>query len=287
MAARSLALAGALALLALGGACANGEAEKQVQRDLAALRQDLRAVNLTLDANRAQAEQQIQEIGKRAEEEGRGRAAFTARLQELVTEVRLAQGKLEENARAMEEATRRVDRLGERLEEAMGRVASLGTQVVSLEGQIQAQQERMEQLARPGAPAARPEDTRPASESADQIYRTALTDFTKQSYEAALRGFQAFAQNFPQDSRAPDAQYWLAEAYRAQGNYTQAAREFEAFVRKYPESPRVATGQVRRGEALLLSGDKGGCAILQEVRARYAKARAGVLAKDLMAQHCS
>ena len=276
----ALALAGALVLPMLAAACMNGEAEKQMQRDLAALREDLRAVNLTLDANRARAEQQIREIGSRAEEEGRGRAALMAQLQELVTEVRLAQGKLEENARTREETNRR-------LEETMNRVASLSTEVVSLEGQIQAQQERMDQLTRLGTPGPRPEEARPASGSADQLYRAALTDFTKQSYDQAARGFQTFAQTFPQDGRAPDAQYWLAESYRAQRNYAQAAREFEAFVRKYPESPRLATAQVRRGESLLLSGDKGGCAVLQEVRSRYARARPGILARDLMAQHCS
>lgn len=280
MTGRSLFPAVALALPLLGGACATtSEAEKQVQRDLQALREDLRAVNLTVDANRARADQQMQGIGRRAEEEGRGRAAFLAQLQELVTEVRLAQGKLEENAGAVREANRRLD-------EAMNRVASLGTQVVSLEGQLQAQQERMEQLVRAGQQPIGQGGPPPGSESADQIYRTALMDFTKQNYEPAAQGFQAFARNFSQDSRAPDAQYWLAESYRAQGNYAQAAREFEGFVRKYPESPRIATAQVRYGESLLLSGDKGGCAVLQEVRARYARARAGVLARDLTAQHC-
>ncbi|HYB72860.1 MAG TPA: tol-pal system protein YbgF, partial [Candidatus Sulfotelmatobacter sp.] len=126
----------------------------------------------------------------------------------------------------------------------------------------------------------------PAGPAADALYRTALTDFTKQSYDQAARGFLAFAQNYPQDGRAPDAQFWLAEAYRAQGQYAQAAQAFASFAQKYPDSPRAATAQVRRGESLLLSGDKGGCAVLQEVRARYARARAGVQAKDLLAQHC-
>ncbi len=282
-AARSVIQAGALVLLVAGGACVNGEAEKQVQRDLAALRQDLTALNLALEGNRGRAEQRVQQIGRRAEEEGRGQVALAAQLQELTTEVRLAQGRLEENARAMTEAVRRLD-------EALGRVGSLSTQVVSLEGQVQAQQERLDQVARqgtpPGGPAARPDAARGASEAADQLYRTALTDFTRQSYEPAVRGFQAFTQNFPQDGRAPDAQYWLAESYRAQGNYAQAAREFEAFVRKYPESPRIASAQVRYGESLLLGGDKAGCAVLQDVRTRYARARAGTLARDLMAQHC-
>ncbi|HEY7677508.1 MAG TPA: hypothetical protein VIG69_10570, partial [Candidatus Methylomirabilis sp.] len=182
-AARSLVLAGALALPLMGGACMNGEAEKQVQRDLQALRQDLRAVNLALDANKSRTDQQLEEIGRRAGAEGRDRAGLATRLQELATELRLAQGRLEESVRAMAEANRRS-------EEAMNRVASLSTEVVSLEGQIQAQQERVDQFARQGAPSGGPaaapgrgEAGRQASEAADQLYRAALTDFTKRSYE--------------------------------------------------------------------------------------------------------
>ena len=315
--------AGLLGLSALAAACIHTgpAAETPVQRELAALRQDIVAINLTLDSAKARTERQVQEmgreIGRRSEEEGRGRAALLAQLQELLTEVRLAQGRLEENARSMTETGRRVDRLGERVEEAMNRAASLGTQMVSLEGQVLAQQERVDQMARPApppapaappppaapaavpapdpaapksgpaAPVERAEEPRLAPESADQVYRAALTDFTRQSFDQAVRGFQGFVQAFPQDGRVPDAQYWLAESYRGQGNYAQAAREFEAFVRKYPDSPKIATAHVRHGETLILSGDRGGCAVLQGARAQFPRARAGALAKDLMAQHCS
>ena len=296
-----------LALLGLMGACASGPSEAelreaQMQRELAALRQDIVAINLTLDANRSRAEANIRELGRRSEAEGQGRAALVAQLQELLSEVRLVQGRLEESARSTSETTRRVDRL----EDALGRVAALNTQLVSLEGQLQAQQERVDHLSRggtppagpggplraPGGPAAGPapqgrgESARVTGEAADSAYRAALTDFTKQNFEQAIRGFQAFLQSFPQDGRAPDAAYWLAESLRGQGNYAQAAKEFEAFVRSHPDSPKAATAQVRHGEALLLSGDKAGCAILERAQAQYPRARAGALAKDLLGQHC-
>lgn len=302
-------LAAAAGLPLLVAACTNSKAEMQLQRDLAALRQDIHATNLTVNAQKAQTDRQIQEaMSRRLEEDGRGRTALAAQLQELLTEVRLMQGRLEEGARAMGETNRRVDLLAERVDETSNRVAGLGTHLVSLEGLLQAQQERVEQLGRPAAgstppgaaaaetpparsmslaPAERQIEGRPPAESADQVYRTALTDFTRQHFDQALRGFQVFLQTFPQDSRVPDAQYWLGESYRGQGNYGQAAMEFEAFVKKYPDSPKLATAKVRHGEALVLSGDKGGCAVLQEARTQFPRARAGALAKDLMAQHCS
>ena len=49
---------------------------------------------------------------------------------------------------------------------------------------------------------------------------------------------------------------------------------------------RAAGLDFRYGESLLLGGDKAGCATLQDVRTRYARGRAGSLARDLMAQHC-
>jgi tol-pal system protein YbgF len=182
------------------------------------------------------------------------------------------------------------------------RVATLSSQVLSLEGQIQAQQERLDQTARPGAAAAtlpapgpatapaRPTDPPPpaAGEGPDQVYRAALTEFTRKNYEQAGRGFQAFLAAFPQDSRSADAQYWYAESLRGQGNYAQAAQEFEAFVKRAPENSKVPTAQVRYGESLLLNGDKAaGCPVLQGVRRQYGRTRAGALAQDLMVQYCS
>ncbi len=310
---RFIGLVGMLTSAGMAGACvSNGEQrEQQVQRELAALRQDILAINKTLDANRGRAEQQLQE-------ESKGRASLAIQFQEVATEVRLAQGRLEENARGASETNRRIERLTERLDETLSRVASLSTSLGSLEGQIQAQQERVDQLSRggglsPGPPtgpssgqragtpsAARPTETqggRPSAgeaidvarlttEGADQLYRAALTEFTRQNFDQAARGFQAFVQTFAQDGRAPDASYWLAESLRGQGNYAEAAKEFDAFVRKNPESPKIATAQVRHGETLLLSGDKAGCTILEKAQAQYPRARAGALAKDLVGQHC-
>ncbi len=301
-----------LGLLGLVGACNGAQAERQqqTQRELAALRQDILALSRTLDANRARADQQIQE-------ESKGRAALAVQLQEVSTEVRLAQGRLEENARAASQTNRRLEGMGDRLDEALKRVSALGTQVVSLEGLIQAQQERVDQLARgagpgatPGGPGSQPailrgpgrppespgaragggerfEVARLAAEGSDALYRAALTEFTRQNFEQAVQGFQAFVQSFPQDGRAADASYWLAESLRGQGNYVEAARAFEAFLRNHPENPKIATAQVRHGEALLLSGDKAaGCAALEKAQAQYPRARAGALAKELLGQHC-
>jgi tol-pal system protein YbgF len=301
-----------LGLLGLVGACNGSQAERQqqVQRELAVLRQDLLAINRTLDANRARADRQIQE-------ESKGRASLTAQFQELATEVRLAQGRLEESARSGREISRRMEAMGDRLDETLKRMSALSTQVVSLEGLILAQQERMDQLTKgpgPGATSGAPGGTpaaslglrrpaespggrasaaerfdaaRLAAEGADALYRSALTEFTRQNFDQAVQGFQTFAQSFPQDVRAADASYWLAESLRGQGSYGGAAKAFEDFLRSHPDSPKFATAQVRHGEALLLSGDKvAGCAALERAQSQHPRTRAGALAKELLGQYC-
>jgi tol-pal system protein YbgF len=295
-------------------------------------------------------EQRIAKLETRVDEEGpRGRAELSARIQEMSNEVRLVQGKLEENAHAIQESTRRADEAGQRL-------AALNTRVLAVEGQVRAMQQGVRsqtpapgtapgvplaggtvppssvpsagqatpadrlpppppfagQPAPPGtqpppalatpavptqpaappapgqaaaAPPAPPVEARFTGMSADQIYSAALTDYTKQSYDLAIRGFQAFIAQFPRDSRVPDAQFWLANSYYAQQNYPLAVREFEVLVRDYPDNPKAPSAMLNQGRAYLEANDAAGCRVLKDLVAKYARTRQATLARDALRQN--
>lgn len=57
-------------------------------------------------------------------------------------------------------------------------------------------------------------------------------------YDAAEAAFRQFIANYPGDTLAADAQYWLGESLFARGDYSKAAEEFRAGYKAYPKSRR-------------------------------------------------
>ncbi len=338
-------LAWAALPLAACGAVATGSDMEGVRGDLNLLRRQMLEVKASSDGNRQFFDQRIAKLEGRVDEEGpRGRAELTARLQEMSTELRLVQGKLEENAHAVSEANRRAEEVSQRL-------ASLNTRILAVEGQMRAIQQAA-RLQGPGAatappaavppptgapmppasvppppPPANPADRLPPSppfagqsgqppappattapppaapgpvatapqtpppvdsrfvgQSADVIYSAALTDYTKQNYDLAIRGFQAFMAQYPRDSRVPDAQWWLADSYYAEQNYPQAIKEYDVVVRNFPDSPKAPAAMFKQGLAYLQGNDATGCRILRDVVAKYARTREAGRAREELRQ---
>lgn len=78
----------------------------------------------------------------------------------------------------------------------------------------------------------------PAKEG--QEYEAALNQFKAAKYKEAAVGFAAFVQKYPDNSLAPNAQYWLGNAWRAQGDCRRSIEAHSIVTTKYPDSPKAA-----------------------------------------------
>jgi len=120
----------------------------------------------------------------------------------------------------------------------------------------------------------------------DDLYSSAVTKFAAQRYEPAIDDLRAFLAQHPDDGRAPDARFLLADAYRAQGRYAEAGAEFETFLRQYPEHRRAPVALYRQGEIRLLLGDQSGCSILRDALNRYPEVREAAAARETLSARC-
>jgi tol-pal system protein YbgF len=120
--------------------------------------------------------------------------------------------------------------------------------------------------------------------SADQVYSLALNEYTKQNFDQAIRGFQAFIVQFPRDSRVADAQWWMGDSLYAQQNYPQAIREYDVLIRTYPDSRRVPAAMFKQGLAYLQLNDPSGCRVLRDVLANYGRTREASRAREELRQ---
>ncbi len=77
----------------------------------------------------------------------------------------------------------------------------------------------------------------PAKEG--QEYEAALNQFKAAKYKEAATGFAAFVQKYPDSSLAPNAQYWLGNAWYAQRNCNKAIEAQSVVTIKYADSPKA------------------------------------------------
>lgn len=77
----------------------------------------------------------------------------------------------------------------------------------------------------------------PAEESLQ--YEAALNLFKTGKYKEAAGSFSAFVQKFPDSSLAPNAQYWLGNAWYAQHNCNKAIEVQSVVTTKYADTPKA------------------------------------------------
>ena len=337
------AILGTLPLVAglVGGCVATGDDIAMIRRDLAGLRQEMAGMSKAQESARvftddrlAKLESDFQGRFEATVKETEGsRAALGTRLDELATETRLVQGKLEENAFVLTNLNNRLDEIDQASRQTARRMDGVEQQVKTLSpapaptpapvplpgpgaGQPPVAPPPATQaptvpppVAQPPAavpptaplpaavppagqpPAAlpspppvvatRPAQPAPAQLPPEDVYRTALNDYTKGNYDLAISGFRTYIQNYPKTSLVPNAQYWLGESYYGQKNYAQAIEEFEVVIRDYPDNPKVPSALFKQGDALLLIGDtKRATGVLCELIGKHGKTREARLARE-------
>jgi tol-pal system protein YbgF len=77
----------------------------------------------------------------------------------------------------------------------------------------------------------------PAKES--QQYEAALNQFKAAKYKEAAASFGAFVQKYPDSSLAPNAQYWLGNAWYAQRDCKRAIEAQSVVTTKYADSAKA------------------------------------------------
>jgi tol-pal system protein YbgF len=113
------------------------------------------------------------------------------------------------------------------------------------------------------------------------LYSAAIEQFRRGAYETARAGFQEFLVAFPANDLAPDAQYYLAETYREEGDSGRAIRQYDRVVELYPNSTAAPTALYKAGLLQVEQGNKDtACEYFQRVTAGYPRSDESRLARQ-------
>ncbi len=117
-----------------------------------------------------------------------------------------------------------------------------------------------------------PPETDPA-----RAYENAISLLKQRDYSLAEKAFRDFLKVNPDHTLAPNAKYWLGEAYFAQNKYDQAARIFAEGYQKYPKGAKAADNLLKLGLSLAAKGNGAdACVALGQIAKDFPNSAAAV-----------
>lgn len=135
----------------------------------------------------------------------------------------------------------------QQLEQNLAQLEEMINQSQILTSRLLSRLERMATQPRPGAGVGGEADAPPPAGQAEDMYAAAMQKIGEGSYTTARAALTQIVQNFPNDPRAPYAQYQVAETFYIEEEYDRAIEEFERVEQQWPRSPRAPDALLRAG----------------------------------------
>ena len=108
----------------------------------------------------------------------------------------------------------------------------------------------------PGGVGSSGSSTPPVGVSAATLYDSGRRDLSAGNYDLAVQQFMDYIRYFPNTDLAPNAQYYIGEAYLSKGDFPSALAAFDLVLEKYSENNKTEDAMYMKGVALLKSGER-------------------------------
>jgi len=117
--------------------------------------------------------------------------------------------------------------------------------------------------------------------SPEAQYRNALNTLLSGSAAKAQEKFHSFLQDHPGSDLAPNATYWLGEAYYVQKRFAQSILFFKDVSNTYPDDPKAADALLKMGYAYANLGQNDNARFyLQRLVEQYPASHSARLARE-------
>lgn len=122
--------------------------------------------------------------------------------------------------------------------------------------------------------------------NADQkAYLAAFQSLKSGSYDQAVSAFQSFLKRYPESPYAPNAQYWVGEAYYVDRKFDKAWDAFAEVLSRFPASSKASDALLKQGLLRVEQGkQKEARTLLQKTLTQYPNSTAAGLARERLQQ---
>jgi tol-pal system protein YbgF len=172
------------------------------------------------------------------------------------------QSQSEGQSSAQQQLSGQIQSLNDSVDELKSRMAKLQTALTAIQNQQQSLSSQPAATgatdltmasSQPGAPSSGRTPPQAAAQTApplDQLYQAGIRDYNAAKYDLAAQEFSDVLRYYPQDDRAGNAQFYLAEIAYRQGDYQNAVKGYDAVLEQYPGNVKAPTAQLRKGQSL-------------------------------------
>lgn len=94
-----------------------------------------------------------------------------------------------------------------------------------------------------------PIKTYPATDEEKEQYKAAFALMRASKYDASIKGFLNFLENYPKSDLASNAAYWCGEGYLIKDQNQAALDSFMLVIERYPDSSKVPDAKLRAGDS--------------------------------------
>jgi TolA-binding protein len=208
----------------------------ELQRDVAALQEQVRGLQKSLDDKLAElAQKQADQLRAAAEQSGKSLISIGDRIQ---TSIQERQDQESKNSIAMAGMGARLQSLSSDVGTIRDSLADLTTTLAKLATQIADLSNAVKTIQTPVAPPT-PDPNAPQISASDLI-ASAERDRSGGSLDLALQEYRDFLKWYPNDAQASEAQYRIGWIQYSLKHWDEAATSFDTVVRNYAESNRLA-----------------------------------------------
>jgi tol-pal system protein YbgF len=160
------------------------------------------------------------------------------------------------------------------IDELKTRMAKLDKTLQDIQSQLQNVNTQQPAGGQPGQPGGAPgqpaQPQQPQAPPVDQLYQSALRDYTSARYDVAGGEFSDVIKYYPQDDLAGNAYFYQGEIAYRKGDYPTAIQNYDAVLEQFSGSPKAPAAQLRKGLAELASNQKdAGIRDLRSLITRY------------------
>ncbi len=175
---------------------------------------------------------------------------------------RQMQSQTEGQSSSQQQLSSQIQSLNDSVDELKSRMTKLQTALTALQAQQQslasqpAPTTNGDLTMAPSQPGTRsagqtsPQQGAPTAPPLDEIYQGGIRDYNAAKYDIAAQEFGDVLHFYPQEDRAGNAQFYLAEIAYRQGDYQKAVKGYDAVLEQYPGNVKAPTAQLRKGQSL-------------------------------------
>lgn len=186
----------------------------------------------------------------------------------------------------VDQVSAQVQSLHDAVDELKARLAKVSKQL----DDVQAAQQNLQSQPAAGQPGTTPQGAmaQPPQVQApppDVLYNNGLRDYNAAKYDLASQEFSDYLKFYRNTDLAGNAQFYLADIEYRQGDFQKAIQDYDKVIEQYPEGNKASAAQLKKGYALLNSGQKdAGTRELRALIARYPRSLEAQQAKDRLRQ---